>query len=86
MSCLGFSRASFRSSSFSLFSFFVGMYDATPGNYWFGKKWFWYWSGSKPIPKCPPGDLTNLNAGGGSGSFWINQNDDVDPSLLIQCL
>ena len=63
--------------------FNAGMYDATPGNYWFGKKWYWYWNGGRATPKCPD-DLTSKD-GDGEGRF-INQNGDVDPSLIIQCL
>ena len=68
-----------------LFYFNAGMYDATPGNYWFGKKWYWYWNGGRATPKCPD-DLTSKDGGGGGGGRFINQNSDVDPPLLIQCL
>jgi hypothetical protein len=36
-----------------------GMYDPTPGNYWFGKKW--YYIKTNPTPKCPD-RLTENNA------------------------
>ena len=68
-------------STYAIDNQLVGFDKSTfnQGNYWFGKKWFWYWNGSKTVPKCPD-DLTR------KGGRFINQNGDVDPTLLIQCL
>ena len=55
----------------------ISMYDATPGNYWFGKKW--YYIKTKPTPKCPD----HLTA---DESRFVNQDGDVDPGLTITCL
>ncbi len=41
------------------------MYDAMPGNFWFGKKWFYIKHNGSP-PKCPD-DLTS------NGKRFINQ-------------
>ena len=54
------------------------MYDATPGNYWFGKKW--YYIKTKPTPKCPE-LLTN-----GFEARFVNQDGDIDPGLTVSCL
>ena len=56
---------------------FEGMYDATPGNYWFGKKW--YHIKTKPTPKCPEHLTTE-------GARFVNQEGDIDPGLTITCL
>ena len=53
------------------------MYDPTPGNYWFGKKW--YYIKTNPTPKCPD-RLTENNA------RFINQDQQIDPGLTITCL
>ncbi len=53
------------------------MYEVTPGNYWFGKKW--YHIKTQIPPQCPD----NLTEG---TSRFINQNGDIDPGLLIKCL
>ena len=53
------------------------MWDASPGNYWFGKKW--YHIKTKPTPKCPE----NLTA---DDNRFINQDDNIDPGLEIECL
>ena len=53
------------------------MYEADPGNYWFGKKW--YHIKNKVAPKCPD-LLTEGNA------RFINQDGDIDPGLVIQCI
>ena len=55
----------------------ISMYEADPGNYWFGKKW--YYIKTKPTPKCPD----ELTAG---DARFINQWGDIDPGLVIQCL
>lgn len=55
---------------------FPGMYDATPGNYWFGKKW--YHINVDPVPKCPE-NLTK------DGKRFIDQHGKEDPGLTIEC-
>ena len=53
------------------------MYDATPGNYWFGKKW--YYIKTNPTPMCP--DHLTANE-----ARFINQDQEIDPGLTITCL
>ncbi len=54
------------------------MYDPTPGNYWFGKKW--YYIPTNPTPKCPD-HLTEAE-----DARFINQDQEIDPGLTITCL
>ncbi|TRY64066.1 hypothetical protein TCAL_08294 [Tigriopus californicus] len=56
----------------------ISMYDPTPGNYWFGKKW--YYILSNPVPKCPD----NLTAKG--SNVFRDTNDKVENNMRLTCL
>lgn len=55
-----------------------GMYDPTPGNFWFGRKWFYILS--NPVPKCPD-DLTTT----GNNAF-VNDQGEVEDNMKLICL
>ena len=54
------------------------MYDPTPGNYWFGKKW--YYILTEDVPKCPDGLTTE-----GNNNVFLNEEGEKDPGLKITC-
>ena len=59
---------------------FTGMYDAAPGNYWFGKKW--YYTLTDPTPKCPE----NLTRDGHKFINLLDGEKYVDEGLKIECV
>ena len=67
-------------------SLISGMYDASPGNYWFGKKWFY--TLTNPSPKCPE-HLTHDKDGKPTGNKFINLiggDGKVDEGIKIECI
>lgn len=56
----------------------ISMYDPTPGNFWFGRKWFYILS--NPVPKCPD-DLTTT----GNNAF-VNDQGEVEDNMKLICL
>ncbi len=58
----------------------AGMYDMTPGNYWWGKKWYYLKKdpGVDP-PQCPD----NLSD---NGAKFTNQQSDLDQGLTLECV
>ena len=62
------------------------MYDASPGNYWFGKKW--YYTLTNPSPKCPE-HLTHDKDGNRTGNKFlnlINGEGKLDEGIKIECI
>lgn len=58
----------------------ISMYDAAPGNYWFGKKW--YYTLTDPTPKCPE----NLTKDGHKFINLLDGEKYVDEGLKIECV
>lgn len=53
------------------------MYDMTPNNYWFGRKW--YYMPLDPSPKCPD-HLSD------EGRLFTNQDVKQDAGLKVACV
>ena len=60
------------------FALITGMYDPTPGNFWFGKKW--YYVKTEDVFKCPD----DLTASG--DNVFVNNQGKKEPKLKIECL
>ena len=57
------------------------MYDMKPGNYWYGKKWYFMKKaqGARHVQTCPD-DLTIF------GERFTNEDHDIDKGLVLKCI
>lgn len=52
----------------------------TPGNHWYGKKWYYMKKDAGEMPLLCPEKLTD------GGAKFTNQNGNEDQGLAIECL
>lgn len=57
----------------------ISMYDMSPGNYWYGKKWFFLPKKSGEQPQACPTNLMRF------GAKFINQDGQAD-TISIECV
>ena len=55
------------------------MYDMTPNNYWYGRKWYYM---KKEMGAMPPHCPDELSA---NGAKFINQDGVEDDGLKVHC-
>ena len=57
----------------------VGMYDMTPGNYWFGHKWYYVKKAPGVVPPICPQKLSENDK-------FTNEDQIIDKGLTLKCL
>ena len=57
----------------------VGMYDMTPGNYWFGHKWYYVKKAPGVVPPICPQKLNENDK-------FTNEDQIIDKGLTLKCL
>ena len=62
------------------FTTMIGMYDMKPGNYWYGKKWYFMKKAQGARPNECPDDLTSF------GKRFTNEDHVTDNGLILKCI